>query len=129
VDWSGVDLWAFHRVGHFWAIKINPTAVETSVKESHGDKDVRVDLHVTGNDRLIGYTLWGRKIGAKPMCLLRPFYLGLFYTNLRDIDPQNIRKPIEVLYHDYNVRLLAFGAERDPRDYLMVLRAKPQETK
>lgn len=46
-------------------------------------------------------------------------FLGLFYASICALG----RLPMVVMYHDYNVRLLAFGEDRK-RDYLMVLRSK-----
>lgn len=122
MNWDGFPLWEFCQIGNLYAVKVTPTAVHTSVRETHKDECVRIEVHATDNDRLIGYTIRGRKRGKKPLRLIQPSCLSLFYSNTRAIKP-GVRQPMDILYHDSNVRFLAFGTG-GIRDYMMVLRTR-----
>lgn len=119
MNWGLLPLTEFTQVGQRFAVKVATTAVGTSVKDTFSDENVCLDLHATGGGRLVGYTLKGRKTKTRPLLLMRPMFLGLFYTSIRDLD----QLPMAVMYHDYNIRLLAFG-EDQKCDYMMVLRSK-----
>jgi len=88
------------------------------------DGNVTLETHVTDTERLIGYTIEEKRTRWRPSRLERPTFLGLFYSNAKDVDMDAIRRPLSVLYHDYNIRLLAFGEEEESRDYMLVLRGK-----
>jgi hypothetical protein len=119
MNWHSLPLTEFARVGRRFAVKVAATAVGTSITDTFRDENVCLDLHSTEGGRLVGYTLKGRKTKTRPLLLVRPMFLGLFYTSIRELE----RLPMVVMYYDYNVRLLAFGEDRK-RDYMMVLRSK-----
>lgn len=120
MDWGPLPLTEFVPVDRRFAIKVAATAVETSVRDTFRDENVCLDLHSTDSGRLVGYTLKSRRINKRPLLLVRPMFLGLFYASVRDLN----RLPMTVMYHDYNVRLLSFGERK--RDYMMVLRSKQE---
>ena len=60
-----------------------------------------------------------KRIQKRPLLLVRPMFLALFYTKIREL----AQLTMTVMYYDYNTRLLAFGEEQK-KDYLMVLRSK-----
>lgn len=121
MNWFSLPLTEFIQVGRHFAVKVAATAVGTSVQDTFRDENVGLDLHATDGGRLVGYTLKGRKTKTRPLLLVRPMFLGLFYTSIRELE----RLPMAVMYHDYNIRLLAFGDGRK-KDYMMVLRSKQE---
>lgn len=123
MDWSGITLGEFTRIGAEWALKISDTAVKTSIGDKYDDANVRLQTHVTSSGRLIGYTLKERRTRWLPIRLIRPSVLGLFYSGT-DVEVPKMRKRIKVIYHDYHIRLLAFGRLKNSRDYMLVLRSK-----
>lgn len=123
MKWSDLPLWEFYNEGSLYAVKVTPTAVRTLVSETYKDHNVRIEVHSTESGRLIGYTIRGLVRGRKPLRLVRPFCLGLFYSDTRMITPGGCQE-VAILYHDHNVRFLAFGEEERRRDYMMVLRAR-----
>lgn len=120
MDWGSLPLTEFVPVDRCFAVKVAATAVGTSVRDTFRDENVCLDLHSTDSGRLVGYTLKSRRFKNRPLLLLRPMFLGLFYASVRDLD----RLPMAVMYHDYNIRLLVFGERK--RDYMMVLRSKQE---
>ena len=126
MDWSILNLWELARVGDMYALKVNQTSVETHVGKSFEDTNIRLETHVTKKDKLVGYTLRERRTRWRPERLIRPAFLGLFYSDAEVSD--NIRKPIVVLYHDHNVRLLSFGKDKNSMDYMLVLRTRSEKT-
>lgn len=122
-SWEQIPLWRLTRTGNLYVVKVNPTSVRTTASDSYKDTNVCIDLHTTENNRLIGYTLKERR---RPRSLVGDFYLGLFYSNLKSIE-EATHKAINIIYHDYNVRLLAFGDDGKHRDYMWVMRTKPPE--
>jgi len=125
IPWPALPLWQFYEVGGVYVVKVELTAVETSVAKVHRDQAVRLEVHSTGNNKLIGYTLKGKKARNRPLRLIQPSYIGLFYSGVKGLEKAN-RKPVGVLYHDQNIRLLGFG--RHPRDYMLVLRRQDRDS-
>ena len=121
MDWSGLRLWDFSRVGRIYAVKVTDTAVGTEAKDRIEDGNVAFEVHVTSSGRLIGYTGRERR-RPTPAVLVRPSFLGIFYSRVRTVREQ-AKRPIDVMFHDYNLRFLAFG-EDERRDYMLVLRAR-----
>jgi uncharacterized Fe-S cluster-containing radical SAM superfamily enzyme len=124
--WLTVPLWQFQRTSDGYVVKISHTAVEATIQGVYQDPNVKIEVYGTEN-RLIGYALRSRKAGKRPLHLVKPSYLGLFYSDLRDLEKEDTMKPVSVVYHDANVRLLSFGTEPKTRDYLMVLRRQERD--
>ena len=123
IPWESIPLWRLHSLDGSYVVKVNHTSVRTHVSEHKNDDNVRLEIHSTDNNRLIGYALKGKR---SPQCYEGPFYIGMFYSKAKDLLVGETRKPLTVLYHDYNVRLLAFGDDVKRRDYMLVLRTKPE---
>jgi len=121
IPWLTIPLGRFQRLEDDYVVKVSHTAVEAKVQGVHRDHNVKIEIYGTENRR-IGYTLRYRKAGKRPLHLVKPSYLGLFYSNLRDLEQDETMKPVAVIYHDADIRLLAFGTEEKTRDYLMVIR-------
>ena len=126
IPWPTLPLWQFRRWDNLYVVKISHTAIRATVQGVYRDKNVRIEVYGTEN-RLIGYTIRERLAGKRPTHLIRSFYLGLFYSDLRDLEKTDTTKPISVIYHDANVRLLAFGSNPKTRDYMMVLRRQEKD--
>lgn len=128
MQWGSLPLWELQRLGNegsTYAVKVNSTAVDTFVCETHKDDNVRIDIHETGGGRRVGYVVYGISRGRKPLRLVRPSCLGLFYTNTRAIQP-SVRSLLSLIYYDSYVRFLAFGEGRQ-KDYMLVLRIRHQD--
>lgn len=121
MDWGPLSLWDLSEVGSLYAVKISPTAVHTSIGKTFGDSNVKLEVHVTDSDRLIGYTLRVKKTRWKPTAVMRPSCLSLFYSDTK-LPKRTIRKKMKILYDSSGIRLLAFGYREDSRDYMFVVR-------
>lgn len=122
MDWGALPLREYVSVGNLFAVKVASTAIDTSVLRTFKDPNVRLDIHITDNDRLIGYTLKARKSGKGPILLVRPMVLSLFYSPLRDVEKAKPLGKAGVIFVDSNIRLLSFGDEKH-RDYMLILRS------
>lgn len=100
--------------------------MESGVQETQRDHNLKVEVYGTDN-RSIGYVLRERHAGKRPLHLVRPLYLGLFYSDLRDLREINTLRSLTVLYYDANIRVLAFGQDPKVRDYMVVLRKQDRE--
>ena len=120
IQWSTLPMWQIQRNGLVYTVKINHTTVETRVRDICHDSKVKIEIYGTDN-RVIGYSITPKKLGTKPLSLLRPSYLGLFYSAVKNLSDLNCSKDISILYHDANLRLLAFGKDKI-KDYLVVMR-------
>jgi len=125
IPWPALPLWQFYEVEGVYVVKVELTAVETSVTKVHRDQNVRIEIHSTGNNRLIGYTLKAKSSGKKPFRLIQPSYIALFYSGIQNVEKKPKRTPITAPYFDQNIRLLCFG--RHPRDYMLVLRRQDKD--
>jgi hypothetical protein len=125
VAWESIPLWRLQRLDGCYVAKVNLTSVHTHVSATQADANVRLETHSTSNNRLIGYVLRTKR---RPEYYEGPFFLGVFYSAMPLSSVPDMRKPISILYHDCNVRLLAFGDDEKRRDYMLVLRTKPQES-
>lgn len=122
IDWSELTPWDVTCKGLTFVLKVATTAVETYTAQTVRDRNVTFTVHGTENNRVIGYSLVARPAsGARPDFSLGAHYVGCFYSRLVDLAKRQGRT-IEILYHDQNVRLLAFGTKPASRDYLLVLR-------
>jgi hypothetical protein len=123
IDWRSIPSWTLHQTNGLFLIKVNETSVKTYIGDSYRDRNVKIDLHYTENDRLVGYSVRSRKRKNLPRYLWGNFYGGIFYSQTK-LPRKTLRKTAEMIYHDYNVRLIAFGDTPSIRDYLFVVRYK-----
>ena len=122
IQWPALPLWTIERHDNLWVTKVDHTFVNTVVAQVHRDNNVRIEVHGSDTGRLIGYTLREKQRGKGPLVFHGPSYLGLFYSQSRDL--KSAKDLTDVIYHDSNVRLLAFGRGTRVRDYLFVLRIR-----
>ena len=116
MNWGLVHLWELTYLGGSYALKVSNTAVRTTATSHVEDENVNLSAYLTDTGKLVGYNLATR---GRPRRLVRPMCLCLFYSK-PDLDIVPERKPLEVMYFDPHVRLLAFGDE----DYMLVIRGQ-----
>jgi hypothetical protein len=127
MDWGPLTLWNLTRIGNRYAVKVSPTAVYTTVSDTVKDSNVTFEVHVTDSNRLIGYTLEERRTRWKPTRTIRPYVLGLFYSDIDLSGRSPIRKPMKIMYDHQNMRLLSFGRREKDRGYMLIFRGKQTE--
>ena len=110
-----------------FVLKVQDTAVDTKGVEEKRDNSINLDLHYTKDRRLIGYVLYyNPQKDVLPSILERNDFWA-FFTYQRQVSQD--REKMRMVYHDYNVRLFAYGRNQAKRSYLFVVRGKPNKSK
>lgn len=100
------------------------TAEDLDEAELVKDKNVSL-VQYLAFDKPVRYILKIRKTRTLPRKVLGPFYATVHYESQRKVTPDS--KRLQLLYHDSNVRLLAFGEDEKERDYMIVMRKIVEE--
>lgn len=137
LNWADIPLWKIHKTTFeddlFHAVKVSHTSDRTVIGEAYKDQNIQISTHYSDNARLIGYTLYFKNRttpnGVYPRITASAsnFWMGVYYSPVKDTQMQQ-RKPMEVFFQDYNIRLLAFGSKARSKDYMMVVRYRAKDS-
>jgi hypothetical protein len=126
INWTAVEAcWEVQHEheSHCILVKVQTTVEPTTAKVAYENDKVRLDMHYTEKERLIGYVLHYEQASHSGAILPRhwdsKFYVALFYSPVKDLKIE--RRDMCITYHDLNVRLLTFESV----DYMLVMRWIP----